>query len=1608
MLTESAAGALTDSYSPWFTSYASFLTALKTVYADDGGDTPETPFDALGYLTDDKTMLWSSNAYKFAVLITDAPYKNDNRHGITDMEDMISRLSSREIYTSVITDYGEFETYGDLATQTGGILADLYDDFSDVLGDYAESIYSTATTIAENYSVKVTDAATGLPVQNASIAFQGGGGTTQNNGVAVLSSRTHQVTDFMISKAGYQTYRSDSVTLKKDGTVLFQLEGTPDTDGDGTPLFQRDMLMNPPSSSDKIAAPSVEIFGKEFSLLNLPTSLKLTLFDKANVSIKHDKDNKKFSAIIGADVHELKEGRYWEDYSLYKNIVQTFSSKTAQQIKTDFTRLKGQFKNPSKLLFPVTTNVAGYIDVSYSSGNLELAEGGVVVAAKMDTPFGISYPLPPAPYVFIKVEVKVDASLKVAFVKVVDSGKVAFSPSGTLSLAPSVTGTLNLGVDKVAYVGGGIQGKLESSLKIPSKLSETLKIILKGSWVWTIKLGPLKFNGDKSWGSGIQIFPPKLGRGSEDRALSHISKEDFSLIPRPAAQNRARTAAPPEFIRYDTNIYESSAPQLVELDNGNLLLVWTGDDPDRSLANASALYYSIYDGSNWSTAALVDDNQTADFNPFLYKAADGTVHLVWQDCRTSFRESDITLDKFAGSTDISYISFTKTGEIGKKQPITGDSPDAIYRTGAQVSARNGSVSILWLENSENDLLLTEGQNSIHRVRIENGTVLEKEILADSLGNVTNFASDYIEDDQNIVAYTTRDYNDLEETFVDNPYIYLAGDTDDCTEIATYDASDGSYDEETPSSINGLQFSNGNLYWSDPEGIKMVSDLQWSYPGIYEVTPFAAPAFKVLKNENSSAIVMQSEGITNEIYASYNDGGTWTAPTALAAYEKSLSIPSGILRSDGKICLTFNQTALKDNDSSFEGSVTDLIVAEYERKGPELEISPEACIPTSEIAPDAATYLSVFAKNNGASSTPYLKARVTLDSSTVQETEVYTLPESGHSGDDMTAVYNIGAGEQAELLIPVRLPASLGASHTATVEIVDGSGATDTLGTSNKTASCAFSSAPDLEVSNVELVRSTSGARVSATIKNVGSALAENIVADLFDEKGFSSESSINSKNLDPLPVNGQQTVEFTVDESLLDADSEYDYKRFIVRAVTDTREYFLTNNSDSALLAPIPVSGIELEKSEITVQAGETEKIVYAILPDNAGDKNVTWHSSNLSVARVDEEGTLTGFQEGTATITAISTAATDISQSMTVHVIGTISSPEGITIDQKDPSVKKGETTVLTASITPSDALNKEVTWYSDDPDIATVETEGLQATITGIAAGTANIYVVTKDGGHTDHVQLTVVDDASSATFYLDKNVLSLKKGQTERLTLIYDPEDIPDDGTIFWDSSDPYVAAVVNGAVTARNPGTAIITAKIGSMETTCTVTVQAAEHTVAFNGNGGRIGRAKKAPSIKNITVQNGNTAALPGAGSMTRKGYTFEGWFTAKKGGSKITGRRTPSITKNVTYYAHWKKVNSPGQIKKLRLDNPKAGQLRVRCKKTAAVQGYRITYATNRKFTKNKRTVLVGKGAALNRTIKKLKKGTTYWVKVQAYRKDSIGARKYGKNSSVKKLKLSK
>ena len=166
--------------------------------------------------------------------------------------------------------------------------------------------------------------------------------------------------------------------------------------------------------------------------------------------------------------------------------------------------------------------------------------------------------------------------------------------------------------------------------------------------------------------------------------------------------------------------------------------------------------------------------------------------------------------------------------------------------------------------------------------------------------------------------------------------------------------------------------------------------------------------------------------------------------------------------------------------------------------------------------------------------------------------------------------------------------------------------------------------------------------------------------------------------------------------------------------------------------ANVPVTSVSLDKTSLELTEGGTGTLIATVEPNNATNKNVTWSTSNASIATVNN-GEVTAVSAGTATITA---TADGKSATCTVTVTAATVPVTGVTLNKTSTSLYVGGSETLTATVEPSDATNKTVTWTSSNPSVATVE----NGVVTAVGAGTATITVTTVDGTKTATCTVTV----------------------------------------------------------------------------------------------------------------------------------------------------------------------------------------------------------------------------------------------------------------------------
>ncbi len=257
----------------------------------------------------------------------------------------------------------------------------------------------------------------------------------------------------------------------------------------------------------------------------------------------------------------------------------------------------------------------------------------------------------------------------------------------------------------------------------------------------------------------------------------------------------------------------------------------------------------------------------------------------------------------------------------------------------------------------------------------------------------------------------------------------------------------------------------------------------------------------------------------------------------------------------------------------------------------------------------------------------------------------------------------------------------------------------------------------------------------------------------------------------------------------------------------------------------IPVEQLSFVQNAYSIHIGEVVILEVIITPDAATTPTITWKSSNISIADVDQNGYVVGVGEGTAIITAESDNG--IVAEANVSVVPSsvpIIEVNQVTLSKKSMRMKVGESETLQATISPKDATYRTLIWSSSNSSIVTVNESGK---IVAIREGTATITVKSSNG-KSDSIAVTVGKSSSHnvdvTSISLSKNNITLEIGQTETITATVNPKNATVQA-LTWTSSNPAVATVTDGGkIKAVQAGTTIVTARsVNGMLSSVYVTV-----------------------------------------------------------------------------------------------------------------------------------------------------------------------------------------
>ena len=278
----------------------------------------------------------------------------------------------------------------------------------------------------------------------------------------------------------------------------------------------------------------------------------------------------------------------------------------------------------------------------------------------------------------------------------------------------------------------------------------------------------------------------------------------------------------------------------------------------------------------------------------------------------------------------------------------------------------------------------------------------------------------------------------------------------------------------------------------------------------------------------------------------------------------------------------------------------------------------------------------------------------------------------------------------------------------------------------------------------------------------------------------------------------------------------------------------------------ICVDSVCLNYSYLSLEKGDRRDLSVTVCPANATNKSISWSSSNPAVATVSD-GTVRALGVGSATITARAQDGSGAYDTCYVRVTGDIL-VSSVSLNHSSYTLNSNGAVLLKASICPTNATNKCVSWSSSDNSVARVNPDSGYVTAQG--AGTAIIRATAQDGsGKYAECRVTVNSPIAVTDIEVCPKTKVLNIGQTAKLNVTVCPYNATNKRVI-WCSSNESVACVdyYTGEISANDVGTATITATTadGSFSDCSTVMVRSTD---PFHSSNVEYVRFKKWRSVR---------------------------------------------------------------------------------------------------------------------------------------------------------------
>lgn len=919
---------------------------------------------------------------------------------------------------------------------------------------------------------------------------------------------------------------SSSISIDKDG---FSGRNTGVGKLDQSIMIDTDNLnFNGGSSSEEtVYGPTIEILGQEVNLFELDVNFSFP-DDKLTVEAEYNPQKEEVNVIIGLDVYGYSEEKYGvreklkgEKHTRAFEEVKTMVSsinKSPQTFISKHNAMKGYLLDKGvQIGFNSSITFVGYMTFSLKTGKPILTNGEMGLIGQIQK--SIEYPLVPTVCLKLRFEGDLETGLKLVYRQpnTIDVG-------GHVALDFKLSAGVGLNaIIANAYVGVG--GKVGCSFALPFDTFENSFEAQISAYLYFEYYALNMQNYDEWTFAQHQIYP----RAATAEVLS-LEESDWHLIEPNYEVNALNSDLSNVF---KENVQAYTKPQIISLENGNMFMTYIDSSAGRTNINSPILMYSIFKNNAWSEPQPVFNDNTADFEPIICPDNNGGVHILWQNASSVFEDS-VTLNEMATQIDLSYIHWNGNS-FDDLTTITSNNRNLEMKH--KITSSGTDVSVVWQQNSENDVYGLTGTNTIFRKQFVLGEWQPVETVSSELSIVTNIDTSYV-NSENVIAYIAKSSNDS-SSINDLEMYYTNG-------IQTLQLSNDNVADLSPC------FLNNELYWIKSNSIVCVTNGDTSTQKVVlDNIGMSVSEIKVIGNgNNQKAIVWEYE---DEDGMSFY-GSEYIADTSTFNAIKPLDFKDGVVRgwdscmlSNGQIELAYCYADyLEDNSDGLPYSTLNLIqkpINEF------FDIAVEPIVSCDDIiASSKNVSLVAGVYNSGSENISQLKINI-FDS-------------ENNLIDTFSIEQNIFSGEYIDLEIPFAIPDEI-CREDYKIQILPIDGDDVSISDNNATFSIGYA---DIEIGDVREERFENGRNVIISIQNTG--LEQSTANKIKLNKESVNGELIESFEVETIESGSTVEYTFTISEDELDSSYSETARTYYLSVETDSLETNYSNNDKLITVYP--------------------------------------------------------------------------------------------------------------------------------------------------------------------------------------------------------------------------------------------------------------------------------------------------------------------------------------------------------------------------------------------------------------------------------------------------------